>query len=525
MAASSFYNGMGEDTYNAYNFTEFDSFSVNFYVDRAVTNSSLNADGTLVNPQEMIAKGLIAPTVTVQFAMVDFKFYHGVCMPRLTGSLPLHLRLISVNGKLVENANAETPGGWLKFDHSLVPCQYCIITYKIPIAMVRFPLPAQLGSTPEPVLNTLDLSDDFLGFEGVRPKRHVAWSMTSVSAAAPIVFVHGMATQGVDWGNPATSGASGPNWYGTPGVMYQNILDLFNASLGTWSTSINLGTSFVLKSGVQSISSDSTELQTQLPSVVNTFGARKCHVVAHSKGGLDMRYYLDSTSYRQQLLSPGGIKVLSLYTIDTPHKGSVLADIMYHNQREYSDQNIKNILLYTPWYKTFFAPTSDAIRDLQIDRMASFNIVHSLPPTGCLFYNFAGDADWNGDGVIGYDPTCGIGSDATYRFEPYGQVDDIKFQALLGTAQYKILRNVNSISYTQSDVPGLGNISIPFRVVGVSEVNAKSQPNDLMVTQDSASPDPQRMLLPVQKANHGTIKSVVVGQAILDQIKRDFPNS
>ena len=58
-------------------------------------------------------------------------------------------------------------------------------------------------------------------------------------------------------------------------------------------------------------------------------GANKVHLIAHSMGGLDGRYYISTLN--------GGSKVASLITIGTPHHGSDFADYSFEKLGEKSN--------------------------------------------------------------------------------------------------------------------------------------------------------------------------------------------
>lgn len=60
------------------------------------------------------------------------------------------------------------------------------------------------------------------------------------------------------------------------------------------------------------------DLGREIDSILAISGAKKCHVIAHSMGGLDTRYAISLLGYAG--------KVASLTTIATPHHGSPLAD-------------------------------------------------------------------------------------------------------------------------------------------------------------------------------------------------------
>jgi len=62
------------------------------------------------------------------------------------------------------------------------------------------------------------------------------------------------------------------------------------------------------------------------------------HLVAHSKGGLDCRYYL-AEHYGEVGPSTRSFDVLSLTTLGTPHNGSVLADVMHNSHNPQAQRN------------------------------------------------------------------------------------------------------------------------------------------------------------------------------------------
>ena len=66
-----------------------------------------------------------------------------------------------------------------------------------------------------------------------------------------------------------------------------------------------------------------TALSDRLTLILNKFGARHVHLIAHSKAGMMARKFLKDNDGRQNLDKIG---VISVTTLDTPHAGSVLAD-------------------------------------------------------------------------------------------------------------------------------------------------------------------------------------------------------
>jgi triacylglycerol lipase len=84
-------------------------------------------------------------------------------------------------------------------------------------------------------------------------------------------------------------------------------------------------------------------------------GARACHIVGHSMGGLDARFFITHLD--------GAARVLSLTTLGTPHRGSSLADAFLARRRH-------------RWYVRLafrLGLTDAAVRDLRRDAMARFN--------------------------------------------------------------------------------------------------------------------------------------------------------
>ena len=69
-----------------------------------------------------------------------------------------------------------------------------------------------------------------------------------------------------------------------------------------------------------SVSDCAAELANRIREIVETTGCERVNVIAHSKGGLDMRYALQNTD-----IAPF---VASLTTVSTPHKGCVFADFL-----------------------------------------------------------------------------------------------------------------------------------------------------------------------------------------------------
>src|SRR6185369_14348740 len=115
--------------------------------------------------------------------------------------------------------------------------------------------------------------------------------------------------------------------------------------------------------------------------LATSFGAKTCHIIAHSKGGLDALAYLGGPDYH-----PDQLRVASVHTLSTPFRGSVLADVLLaaHTAMnpQSSDPALQGIITEgNDWARLL--PQSPALDDLTV---ASRSSVHyALPPGVRIF--------------------------------------------------------------------------------------------------------------------------------------------
>ena len=88
-------------------------------------------------------------------------------------------------------------------------------------------------------------------------------------------------------------------------------------------------------------------------------GAKQVHLVAHSMGGLDGRYYISTLG--------GAPKVATLVTIGTPHRGSDFADYSFQQLGEEKSKDIENFM------DNGFGITVECFRQLTSTYLARFN--------------------------------------------------------------------------------------------------------------------------------------------------------
>ncbi len=72
-------------------------------------------------------------------------------------------------------------------------------------------------------------------------------------------------------------------------------------------------------SPIGTVAERAAEMAPQIDELLAATGAKRVHVIAHSMGGLDVRYLISTLGYSD--------RIASLTTIDTPHGGTPLADI------------------------------------------------------------------------------------------------------------------------------------------------------------------------------------------------------
>lgn len=155
------------------------------------------------------------------------------------------------------------------------------------------------------------------------------------------------------------------------------------------------------------IAINGAQLRLIVDAQAKTFGAKKVHLIAHSKGGVDSRSYIDD-NYDPK----AGTKVLSLHTLSSPHNGTVLADLAVARRDPDGGRAITldpelSAFLNLDAIQVFAGNTQErfgqqravsadrlAIDDLRVNAMRNFNI--SNPYTSEIkLYTYGTDADAN----------------------------------------------------------------------------------------------------------------------------------
>ena len=260
----------------------------------------VDSDGYLTNPSAAIANGIVGKKATLELQVYDTDYCYvpnAVCPPRPPWqpfSDPVY-----VNGRWVGNLESKMN-------------QVTQQTFPVPVEYLKFGRLNPAGGPPIKGINTIEVRPNQgpvpRGSDGrplVGPEiRQCTLGPLSlqIEAMAPILFVHGIRS-GRWWFEAVPPGATWPPFVN--GFKSRNIP---HKILGAPS----LGDDTIRVTG-ENVKDEANRALTE-------FGVKHFHMVAHSKGGLWSRYSIARSI-------PGGRSVFSLTTLDTPHQGSVMADL------------------------------------------------------------------------------------------------------------------------------------------------------------------------------------------------------
>jgi triacylglycerol lipase len=113
----------------------------------------------------------------------------------------------------------------------------------------------------------------------------------------PIILVHGIVAH--DRGGIINF------WGRIPDILHENGIKVFLGNTDSWGR----------------YESNAEILKATIDKVLEETNSEKVNIIAHSKGGIDARYFIWKYNY--------GDKVASLTTISTPHHGAEIADLIH----------------------------------------------------------------------------------------------------------------------------------------------------------------------------------------------------
>lgn len=425
----------------------------------------VDGNGTLRDVDTLVANGIVSATATLQLPVFDIDFDAEVDPPDQP-----ERDAVSLNGN---------PLGFLTGADGV----WKLNTFEIPIAQLKFPPRGELGSTPDPVLNTVRIDVDVANTRQLWCTA-VDWGLLTFKAMSPVIMIHGNNSKGRFFENQGFKG-------------YLDQLKIPNDNSITMITA--------------PISTHAAELNAKIAPIVERLGVDSVHLVAHSKGGLDTREWL-ATYY-----PAADFKVLSLTTLSTPHRGSPGADFLVAQQQAafIEGGGLGNDLLSRVMGVDAGTP------DLTTWSTAAFNAENAplLPPE--ITYRAVGaDADQNGNGLIDFllpDEFAGSRLENTelrtvFQENPF-------LASLLITAPYRLIRAYAGVAVEERDVIVLGQ-RVSTYTVGVAIPGG--QPNDTLVPITSAAGPGFTFLPPFvgsEGRDHGSIADAGIAATVVPLLR------
>ena len=421
---------------------------INLKIPKVVNDTQLDGDGKLKNAQKLIDNGVISAQAVIRFPVYDIDD-----KAVTDGTYAPEIDRVSFNGVFQKNLEGFN-NTWT--DDSLV----------IPIEDLKFGQDNELR---------IDIDTGNAGSYEYWCMS-VDWASAEFEVAYPYVLQHGINAASDTWDENKAPGVI--TALEERGVLF----DRFSLSQG--------------QGGNGLVSGNALELAYDINKFLEPLKAKKVHIIAHSKGGLDT-----------QALQAWGptFEILSLSTLSTPHLGSVSADISIV-QKQTADIKINSgsdpngyAAAYINMMTFGQGPQLPGLADLTT-YAATAALSMGLRGNISNTYTFGANADLNGDNDLTINESAGL--------FPW----IIHFDA---ERAWRVMRDFSSAPIL-SIVTKPGVLWGTNTVLTYATVRAPSpQPNDIVVTLGSANPgygSPQGNLM----ANHSTIKRRDVIEQILD---------
>lgn len=390
----------------------------------------VNDDGTLVNPNALIQNGVVAANAYLNVGAGGFFAANFAISVTFNGQPIGGPHVVSTVYGLLDGGQVPGQGG------GGGGC------YEVPIQYVHFAT-RNPGGAPTPGVNTVvvtitavpELSSPFTYPSPIGPCDDCSLSYgagtLSIQAMAPVVLVHGWNAGPWVWGpTPANSDICPVN----PKNLNDGGQNFVQALIDT---GVPFDCTVTIDPQISSIQGG-LALGNKLTTILNGFGTRHVNLVAHSKGGLFARGFLQYNALSDPTTQIG---VVSLTTLDTPHHGSVLADtiVAFNNS------------LFTGFvgaalqaFQSFSFLRLGA-NDLTVAGVRAFNDAFLQPPpqftlldsngnqsvTTPCYYSTSANADLDGNGSI-----------STAEAKPYTQ--------LFGNLSYNIIARGKPVNVVQA---------------------------------------------------------------------------
>lgn len=346
-----------------------------------------DANGYLLNVEELVSKGVIKSTFSLRLPAYDvdenvFPSFDcdGDGIDEIFNS---EVDDVYFNDEFV---------GALRGSNGVWQAQ----TFELPISELKFP--SEPGET---AVNTVDVQVDVanetvpLSGGGVGCEvwaTEIDWASIDYSASAPVVLVHGIRSDGTAFANFQV--ALNENYLVNDASIIMTDLDKPDpAPVACEDIPYN-----------NSIQHNVTQLKTEMERIASKYGSEEINIVAHSKGGLDSRVFLSTTIDSPMMINLGEmggatiqapLRANSLITLNSPHKGSILADYGVQARQLTYPQALSggiNTIAAKSLNGSYYCDLTTAI--------ATSAMNNSSLPNGVQTASVATDADINNDGKI-----------------------------------------------------------------------------------------------------------------------------
>lgn len=333
-------------------------------------------------------------------------------------------------------------------------------------------------------------------------------SRLTFQAMAPVVMIHGCCGETGSWFDNANM--IGPTRR-TPLTPFAQAFR--DAKMPFDDSTVNLNAETSIQAGGE-------KLLKQVPLAASQFGANYANLVAHSKGGLNARYFMTHIPTNLNNSNLNNFGVYSLTTISTPHYGSVLAD--YVRDARLANILSTNSVIRAALIRIYAAFPDASVDDLTTSAVASYNQTETVLPlpttlnvsgkTNNVSYQ-AVSADAMVPGYTSIGPEALTGT-------PGGNLIDA---SAVWSNIYNLLGTVKSTKVTWES----GNGLIPSSVKVVTENSTNSfQVNDFAVTRTSANYKSSVQFNEIsfrQGENHWSEANYSLGQVVVGAIQHAQP--
>ncbi len=417
-------------------------------IPKVVNDKQLDGDGKLLDAQKLIDNGVISAQAVIRFPVYDIDD-----KVVTDGTYAPEIDRVSFNGVFQKTLEG-FDNTWT--DDSLV----------IPIEDLKFGQDNELR---------IDIDTGNAGSYEYWCMS-VDWVSAEFEVAYPYVLQHGISANETTWDAAAASGVISS--LEDRGVLFTR----FSLSQG--------------QGGNGSVAGNAAELLGNVTGFLEPLKAKKVHVIAHSKGGLDTQ--------AMQALGPD-FEILSLSTLSTPHLGSVSAD-MSIIQKQAANSKI-NTGSDPNGYAASYINTLTFGQGPQLPGLADLTTYAataalSMGLRGNISntYTFGADADLNGDSDLTMNESAGLFPGVAH----YAAERAWRVMREFGSAPILSIVTKPGVLWGTNTVLTYATVRAPL-----------PQANDIVVTLGSANPgygSPQGNVM----ANHSTIKSDALIEQILD---------